>query len=276
VKVQTLAAVLTEWETTRSKPPDVIRTPFPRLNSLLGGGFNPGDLIYVGGRPGFGKTVFMLELARSAGGDGYPTLIISREMVNVALARRLVVQASGLPANIVRATALQGPDDQDRIARALHRLRHMPIWLSEQATAIDDIRAMVAMLKEQANLSYLLVDYLQLVRAPREIKDRRLQVEHVSQGLKQLAVEAKIPVVCLSSLGRPGKDALTRRPTLADLRESGELEHDADTVLLLYRKDMTEQDTECIIAKQRDGALGTVHFEFYGPGLRFAEQRDPL
>ena len=144
------------------------------------------------------------------------------------------------------------------------------MWLTDEAVSIGEIVAMVTEFGDVAPLGLVVVDYLQLVRAPREVRERRLQVEAVSQALKTLALAVKVPVLCLSSLARPGKEQKQRRPSLDDLRESGELEHDADVVILLHRPPM-DPHTECIIAKNREGSVGIVHMTFAPEILTFHE-----
>lgn len=257
----------------------LVPTPFGALNTVLGGGFAPGELIYLGARPGVGKTALGLEIARRAAKGGVGALIISREMVNAALARRMVAQESQVWASLLRGGRLQDAEDQAAVAGAVRQLRGLPIWLSDAAVSLGQVEALVREWREPTALGLLIVDYLQLVRAPKEIKDRRLQVEAVSQGLKALAIGAGIPVLCLSSLSRPirdGKSADEPRPTLASLRESGELEHDADVVLLLHRAwkedPAVPAECECIVAKNRDGYHGTLKLLFTPRTVSFQEK----
>ncbi len=252
---------------TQEAPP--VATPFPSLNMFLSGGFWPGELIYLGARPGVGKTALGLEIARRAARQGRGVLVISREMVNTALARRMVTQESKIPAATLRSARL---NDTERatLMGTLTRLSVLPVWLSDEAVSLAEITDLVTTWGGHTALGLLIVDYLQLVRAPRDIRDRRLQIEAVSQGLKTMALQAKIPVLCLSSLSRPPQEARERRPTLASLRESGELEHDADVVLLLHRDPM-QADTECIVAKNRDGRQGMARLRFRPETVSFDE-----
>lgn len=243
-----------------------VGTPFPTLTRYLEGGFAPGQLILLGARPGQGKTAMALECGRQAGKHRRSVLIISREMTNVALARRLVAQDARIPASALRRADLDN-DASVALYQSLNRLRQLPIYLTDQAVSLDQIAALVA---SMSALGLVIVDYLQLVRAPREIKERRLQVEHVSSSLKTLALTYQVPVLCLSSLNRP-PDGRPQRPTLASLRESGELEHDADVVLLLHREDDNAPDTECIVAKNREGRTGSVDLYFRGDYVAFDE-----
>ncbi len=246
-----------------------VATPFPSLNMFLGGGFWPGELIYLGSRPGVGKTALGLEIARRAARQGRGVLVISREMVNTALARRMVTQESKIPAAMLRSAQLSD-SERATVTVTLRRLAMLPVWLSDEAISLAEITDLVTTWGESTALGLLIIDYLQLVRAPRDIRERRLQIEAVSQGLKTMALQAKIPVLCLSSLSRPPQEAKERRPTLASLRESGELEHDADVVLLLHREPM-QAETECIVAKNRDGRQGTARLHFRSETVSFDE-----
>jgi replicative DNA helicase len=241
-----------------------VKTPFPGLNTFLIGGFGPGELVYIGARPAVGKTALALMFAHQAAVAGKRVLFVSREMPVSALARRMVAQVGS-----VRASELKlGRADEAVLETICAKLRPLPIWLSDSAVSMLDVHAALEAMPEPPD--YLLVDYLQLIRAPREIRDRRLQVEHVSQALKDIAMRRKIPVVCLSSLSRPATGQ-TARPTLASLRESGELEHDASVVLLLHVPDDKKTDRECLVAKGREGNTGRVLLKFDGEFVRFAE-----
>src|SRR5262249_10091203 len=210
----------------------VARTPFPSLNHMLVGGFAPGELTYLGARPGVGKTALGLEIARSVATDGASVLIVSRGMLLLALTRRLVAQAARGAASSLRRARLTD-QEWNGLHQTLPKLRGLPIWLTDQLVTAGEIQTLVRGFAGSVPLGLVVVDYLQLVRGPSE-RDRRLEVEAVSQTLKTLAVERQIPILCLSSLARP-VDRTATRPTLASLRESGELEHDADIVLLLHR-----------------------------------------
>lgn len=266
-----LARVLDDLEASWTRPaPLLTRTPYARLNRYLSGGFSPGDLVYLGARPGVGKTAMALAVARTVAADGLGVVVVSREMLNLALARRLLAQASQVPAHDLKKTRMLDLEQRAAITTSLRSLRSLPIWLTDEAVSLAEIVDMVTAFEVQHRLGLLIIDYLQLIRAPREVRERRLQVEAVSQALKTLALTLKMPVLCLSSLSRPGKEQTGRRPTLDDLRESGELEHDADIVLFLHRKPM-EPETECIVAKNRDGAVGLIRMRFTAETLTFIE-----
>lgn len=153
------------------------------------------------------------------------------------------------------------------LKRSFHRL---PLYVTDGAVSVGEITTLVATMAADGPVGLLVVDYLQLVRGPRDIRDRRLQVEAVSQALKTLALQHQVLVLCASSLSRSPSD--DKPPTLASLRESGELEYDADVVLLLHRG-MREEATTCYVAKNRNGRLGSVELAFRDDAVVFDERR---
>jgi replicative DNA helicase len=266
-----ISEVLDEFEQALAAgPAPSLATPFPTLNLFLNGGFSPGELVFLGARPGVGKTALGLEIARKSAKTGTgAVLIISREMTNLALSRRLVAQDGRIKASALKRSNLTETDTW-HVQESIQRLKRLPIYFSDDAVTLNEIQEMVASITTEAPLALLVVDYLQLVRAPREIKERRHQVEAISQGLKTLALQYRVPVLCLSSLSRPTSDDRNKPPTLASLRESGELEHDADVILLLHRQ-YHEENTVCIVAKNRDGRIGTVNLLFRSEFVAFDE-----
>lgn len=266
-----LADALKVWLTevdTHTTPPR-IKTPLPRLNECLGGGFEPGDLCYLGARPGVGKTAFALETARAAAEKGVGVLVVSREMPVARLVRRILAQACRIPAGTIKAGLFT--DAQYSVLSARYgELARLPLWLIDQAVSLEEITRIVERWSFTPPLGLVVVDYLQLVRAPSGIRERRLQVEAVSQGLKTLAMRCQLPVVCLSSLRRPENGNPDRKPTLSDLRESGELEHDADLVLFLHRAFNSDEAT-LIVAKNRDGRVGETELRFRSEFVSFEQ-----
>lgn len=247
--------------------PDFIDTPWPALTSMLGGGFAPGELAYLGGRPGCGKTAGALEIVRRAGKRGRSSFIVSREMLKVKIGIRMVAQEGPVHATLLRKRKLE-PAHWRTIELAVEQLEGLPVFLTHTNIDIDEIRRIVGVLCEEGKLDLLVVDYLQLINAPAGIRERRMQVEAVSAGLKAITLDYGISVLCLSSLSRGDGSA----PTLASLRESGNLEHDADTVIFLHRPEELQATTQCIVAKARDGYPGMVELFFRGEHLKFEEQ----
>jgi replicative DNA helicase len=250
------------------RPAKVIPTSFPTLDEMLCGGPQPGELIYLGARPGVGKTAFALEIARSAATCGNAVLIVSREMMAVALGRRMIAQAGKIPAkDIRRARASAWP----AIVRVAGKLSELPIWITDNARSVPDVHGLCEQ-EMPRHPDLVIVDYLQLLDSPGTTGERRHQVEAVSKQLKTLAMQRQVPVICISSLSRPGHtdSGKEKAPTLASLRESGQLEHDADVVLFLHRQ-RGERECECIIEKNRDGESGVAELYFTPEFVSFAE-----
>jgi replicative DNA helicase len=191
-------------------------------------------------------------------------------MLKVALGMRMVAQEGPVNATFLRKRILENAH-WHTVEQAIEQLQSLPIFLTHAKVDIEQIEQLVRIFKEEGALDLLIVDYLQLIDPPASLRarDRRLQVEAVSAGLKGITLDHGVPVLCLSSLSRPPDG---KAPTLASLRESGNLEHDADTVILLHRPEELEPRTQCIVAKSRNGRTGMVELHFRGEFLRFEEQ----
>jgi len=260
VRAVPIAEVLTDVVAYLDSPPearDMVRTPIPELNSRLGGGTLAGELVYLGGRPGTSKTALALEWAALAASLGHRTLVISREMRNVALGRRFIAQQLRIPASSLRKADLW-PHEREKITEALPRLGALPLWFSDSAMTISQVRRLTRLLMPRL----LVVDYVQLVESPADARTgKRLEITAISRGLKKLARQCS--VLALSSLrrlgpGEGGKGEKKRRPppSLDDLKESGDLEADADIVLLLWQKEEGSPDRQLSFSKIRDGQGG--------------------
>ena len=243
--------------------PQYANTGFAALDDLFSGGFAPGELVLLAARPGVGKTALALQIARNVAENLGAVLIVSREMVSRALVKRMVSQHSKIRAKGLRAGDLTS-EEKGALTRSLSVMSDMPIWLTDQAVTIQEIAGAVSRLSVQQKIKLVVVDYLQLLSSP-EQKERRHQIEAISKGLKGIATQFNVPVLCMSSLSR-GKDE-NSRPHLGMLRESGELEYDADAVIFLWRKD--EDVIEAIVAKNREGMLGSRDFSFKPDILTF-------
>jgi replicative DNA helicase len=268
-----LGAILGEWQrTVDAGPAKRIPTPFATLNYYLDGGFGPGELIYLGARPRIGKSAFAMEAARHASGLGITTLVVSREMYRLVVGRWIVSQDTQV-SNRVLKRGLLSPAEWGAYSARYKTLVSLPLWVSDDVAKLEDILSMVDQWTGDP-LGLVIVDYLQLVTAPKGITERRHQVESVSAGLKGLAMRNRIPVLCLSSLNRPPSayQESEPTPTLASLKESGNLEHDADTILFLHREHPdTEDETKLIIAKQKDGPTGNITLKLHRDTVSFSE-----
>jgi replicative DNA helicase len=247
-------------------------TGFSDLDRLTHG-LRPGQLIVIAGRPGAGKTAFACNLAEHAAvQQGRPVLIFSLEMGERELLDRFAASISGLPVSAL----LRGDVSDPRLLPALDRLKAAPLHIDDSpALRVEQVRARALGVKRRHDLAMVVVDYLQLLRAKAE--RRHEEVATISRALKALAKELAVPVIALSQLNRASESRNDKRPTLADLRESGQIEQDADLVALLYR-DPTHVDgvVALEIAKQRSGPTGRVLLADQLDRARFRSHEGPV
>ncbi|HHT49051.1 MAG TPA: replicative DNA helicase [Firmicutes bacterium] len=245
-----------------------VPTGFNDLDRLTAG-FQPSDLIILAARPSMGKTTFALNIAEYAAVNlKLPVVVFSLEMSKEQLAMKLLCSEAGVDNQRIRTGNLQ-EEDWPRLSHALGRLSESVMFIDDSPSlSVLDVRAKARRIKADSGLSLIIVDYLQLMQGPKRIENRQQEVSEISRGLKALARELSVPVIALSQLSRAVEQRQNKRPTLSDLRESGSLEQDADLVCFLYREDYYEPETEkkniteFIIAKHRNGPLGTVEFLF--------------
>ena len=240
-------------------------------------GLQPSSLIIVGARPAMGKTAFALGMAAHASVEaGVPTLVFSLEMSCDEITNRLLVSEARVDANRMRNGRL-AEADWPKIGQAVARLNEAPLYIDDNPnTTVMEIRAKARRLKSRlGSLGLIIVDYLQLMSGTNS-ENRQLEVSAISRGLKILARELEVPVVALSQLSRGLEARQDKRPVLADLRESGSLEQDADVVLFLYRDQMYNPEStdrgsaEVIVAKHRNGPTGKLQLAFLDHYTRFA------
>lgn len=236
----------------------------------LTAGWQPTDLIYIAGRPSMGKTAVALCAAKNAALDhGHGIGIFSLEMANYQLATRLLCMDARVDSHALRSGKL-AKTDFVKLANSIGKFERAKIFIDDTpALTVSELRARARRLRMQEKISLLIVDYLQLMRGGgRGFENRTVEVTIISQSLKALAKELDIPVIALSQLSRAvetrGGD---RRPMLSDLRESGAIEQDADVVIFVYRPEVYDRVeieglSELIIAKQRNGPLGTAKAMF--------------
>lgn len=246
-------------------------TGFPALDNLLSG-LRPSDMIVVGARPSLGKTSFVLDIARHiVTKEKKPVGIFSLEMSKDQVIDRLIAAEANVPLWHLRTGRLNEETDFQLIQRALDSLSQAPLFIDDTASPnILQMRSMARRLQTEHGLSLLIVDYLQLIQ-PRTNSDNVVhQITEISRNLKALARELNVPVLAVSQLSRAVDHRDRKVPRLSDLRESGSIEQDADVVLFLYRADRDkmnpspeEQNTaEIIVAKHRNGPLGSVQLKF--------------
>jgi replicative DNA helicase len=251
-------------------------TGYQELDEHLAG-LQPSNLMIVGARPGAGKTSFALGLAAHAAmARRLPVLVFSLEMSHLEITQRLLCGEARVDSSRMRTGRLQ-ERDWAQIQHALGRLGEAPLYVDDSAnTTVMDIRAKARRLKSKEGLALVVVDYLQLMTGRQTAENRQVEVSEISRGLKILARELDIPVVALSQLSRNLEMRADKRPVLADLRESGSLEQDADVVLFIYRDELYNPDSpdrgqaEVIVAKHRNGPTGVCRLAFLENYARFA------
>jgi replicative DNA helicase len=242
----------------------------------LTAGWQRGEVALVGARPATGKTAFALQLTQHAAvEEGVPTLFFSLEQSRLELAARLLCARAGVDAQRLRRGELT-PDEIKRLAEAADILRQAPLFIDDSPSQrVLHIAARARRRKQRDGLGLVVIDYIQLIEPDNRRDPRHEQVGSISRRLKQLAKELDVPLLVLAQLNRSSEERTGHRPRLADLRESGSLEQDADTVLLLHRPDSPDPDErdnlEVIVAKQRNGPVGTVTLRFERALMRFSD-----
>ncbi len=297
-----------------------VPTGFRDIDQMLGG-LHPSDLVILAGRPSMGKTALATNIAYNAAASRRRELdaegneierpevvaFFSLEMAAAQLATRLIAEQSHVKSDQIRRGDIRD-EEFDRIFQCSRILHALPLFIDDTpALSIAALRTRARRLKRQQGLSLIIVDYLQLMQpAPGRRSDNRVQeVSEITRGLKAVAKELNVPVIALSQLSRQTEQRDDKRPQLADLRESGSIEQDADVVLFLYREEyylererpgqranesdekFRERETkheqlleaarnkaEVIIAKQRHGPIGTVELQFTGEFTRFDDLAD--
>jgi replicative DNA helicase len=270
---------------------------FTKLDKLTGG-LNEGDLVIVAARPGMGKTSLVLNMAvnvalpklvKSEDGEGGESerqeegsgvAVFSLEMPREQLAARLLCSEGRVDVSKLRQGFLQR-EDWSRLTKAAGELAKLPIWIDDTSDlSILELRAKVRRIQslQSQRLGLVMIDYLQLMSGNPKVSSREQQISEISRNLKKLAKDLSVPVVALSQLNRAVETRGTKdkRPQLSDLRESGAIEQDADTIIFIYRDDYYNPDdpaaaglAELIVAKQRNGPTGRVKVRFTKSCTRF-------
>jgi replicative DNA helicase len=247
-----------------------VPTGFTKLDDLTSG-LQPSDLIIVAGRPSMGKTALALNITQHAAIEGgIPSAIFSLEMAKEQLALRLLCSEAKVDAHRLRGGFLS-ETDWPKLTRAAGSLSEAPIFIDDTpGLTVLEMRAKSRRLKAEHNLGLVVVDYLQLMRGRANSETREQEISDISRSLKALAKELRLPVIALSQLNRKVEDRGDRRPQLADLRESGAIEQDADVIIFLYRDEVYNRSednphkgkAEIIVGKQRNGPTDKFELAF--------------
>ncbi len=244
-------------------------------------GLQKSDLIIVAGRPAMGKTSFAMNIAQHVAiKKKLPVAVFSMEMSDEQLAMRLISSLSEVNLQNVRTGNIKD-DDWDKITNAVSQLESAPLFIDQTpALSPPELRTRVRRLtREQGQLGLVVIDYLQLMQVTGNKENRVNEVSEISRSMKSLAKEMNVPIVALSQLNRGLEQRTDKRPKMSDLRESGSLEQDADIIVFIYRDVVYNEDTaepnkaEIIIAKQRNGPIGTVNLYFRGETTTFENSR---
>ncbi len=249
----------------------------------LTSGLQKGEMIVIAARPSVGKTALAMNIVEHVGVNlKKPVAVFSLEMSRQQLAQRMLCARSGVDSHNLRRGMLSR-QDRDRLGDAVGELSQGRIFIDDTpAMTLLDLRTKARRLLLQHDIELVVVDYLQLMEAPRE-ENRQQQISSISRGIKALAREINCPVICLSQLNR-APESENRLPRTSDLRESGSIEQDADVVMLLHREAVMHRgDKEwelnnpdklnealLIVAKQRNGPCDTVQLTFLANSTRFA------
>jgi len=270
---------------TEKSPLTGTPSDFRDLDAITGG-FQPGNLIILAARPSMGKSALMANFAENAALADYPVALFSLEMSETELAQRFVASQAKVKGEDLRhgkVTDNQWP----KILDASNRLGKAPLYVDDSSdTGVLEIRAKSRRLHHQlahkGGLKLIVIDYLQLMRHEGRVESRVEQVGQISRGLKSLARELKVPVIALSQLSRNVEQrAGDKKPVLSDLRDSGNIEQDADLVMFIYREDYYNREStrpgeaDIIIAKHRNGPVGEITLTFQNQFPKFSNYAPP-
>ena len=240
-------------------------------------GLQPSDLIIIAGRPSMGKSAFAIGIAEYAGViEKVPTAIFSLEMSKEQLVQRMLCSHARVDAHKVR-TGYLATSDWPRLTAAAGKLSEAPIFIDDSpAISVMELRAKARRLKSHHGIKLIILDYMQLMRgSAMNMESRQQEISEISRSLKALARELSVPVIAISQLSRAVESRTDHRPQLSDLRESGAIEQDADVVVLILREEYYNPSpdnqgvAEVIIAKQRNGPVGSLRLAFIKEFTRF-------
>jgi len=252
-----------------------VATGFKDLDAKTAG-LQKSDLIIIAGRPSMGKTSLAMNIAECAAiKNNVPVAVFSMEMSALQLVLRLFSSLGQIEQGRLRTGRLDELD-WPKLTSGMNLLQKSRIFIDETPSlSPSELRARARRLRREHDIGLIVIDYLQLMQVPQTRENRATEIAEISRSLKALAKELNIPVIALSQLNRSLEQRPNKRPLMADLRESGSIEQDADLIMFIYRDEVYNKDTpdkgkaEIIIGKHRNGATGTVELAWQGPWLRF-------
>lgn len=258
-----------------------VATGFHQLDEMLSG-LQPSEMLIVAARPSMGKTAFAINIAEYIAVDNQqPVAVFSLEMSKQQLAERMLSSRSGVDSQRIRRNMING-DELAQLQETAGELSAAPMFIDDTpGLSILELRAKARRLASRSGIKAIVIDYLQLMSSP-GAESRQNEVGEISRGVKALARELNVPVICLSQLNRNSEGRESKKPMLSDLRESGAIEQDADVVMMLHREEYYHKEdewahenpdkvgvAEIILAKQRNGPTGIVTLQFDGATTRF-------
>lgn len=252
-----------------------VPTGYTELDKMTAG-LQPSDLIVLAGRPSMGKTALALNMVAYAAIEmNYPCAIFSLEMSREQLVQRLLCSEAKVSGGKLRGGFLL-ETDWPKLTRAAGAISEAPIYIDDTpAINVLEVRAKARRLHKEKGIKLIVVDYLQLMRGVGRVESREREIAEISGSLKALAKELKVPVIAISQLNRAVENRQDKRPQMADLRESGSIEQDADVIMFVYRDEVYNRDSqekgiaEVIIGKQRNGPVGFTKLAFLHEFTRF-------
>ncbi len=272
-----LEATVDEIEVASGKSGEMTGVPtgFTDLDSLTNG-LHPGQMIVIAARPAIGKSTIGLDVIRSAAiKHNLASVIFSLEMSRTEITMRLLSAEASIQLQHMRKGTMR-EEDWTRLASTMGRVSDAPLFIDDSPNmSLMEIRAKCRRLKQRHNLKLVVIDYLQLMSSGKRVESRQQEVSEFSRALKLLAKELEVPVIAISQLNRGAEQRTDKRPQMADLRESGSIEQDADMVILLHREEAYEKESQrageadIIVAKHRNGPTDTIVLAFQGHYSRF-------
>jgi replicative DNA helicase len=275
-----------KWQALAAEGRSMTGTPsgFNDLDAITGG-FQPGNLVIIAARPSMGKSALVTNMAENVAlhhERPRPVALFSLEMSEAELAQRFIASQASIKGDDLRKGRLKDESKWKRVLKVASQYDASPLFVDDSSDiGILDVRAKARRLHQQTlarygGLGLVIVDYLQLMRADTRVENRVQQVGEISRGLKILARELQVPVIALSQLSRGVESRTDKRPMLSDLRESGQIEQDADLVMFIYRDEYYNPEStdrpgeaDLLIAKHRNGGLGEVPLTFQNEYPRF-------
>lgn len=259
---------LDHYKENYSKGYSGIKTGLKRLDDIING-LNMGELVLLAARPSIGKSALGQQLAVNAALQGYNVAVVTLEMTNKNLVARMFAYHTRTPFDLISKMKIS-PDMMDKLGNEFLALKEKIVFSEQTKASIEGIRAAFIKLNGQKKIDLLVIDYLQLMNSETKSGTRDIELGKISGGLKEIATQQECAILALAQLGRDS-EKVKRKPIVTDLRESGNLEQDADVIIFIHG-DRDLPDREIIVAKQRNGKLGSVEATYNGMYMEFTEK----